>query len=108
MAALRVGDAFFITGPPDRNGLPSWWAGKRGGWQPRAWSSHPDDPASELLKTDDMYVDFARRFVVHELHHSERFVSARVQVGPYGANGRDVWLNVAKDGTDWVWQPRSA
>ena len=85
MAAVHVGDAFFITGPPDRNGLPSWWPGKDWGWVPRAWSSHPDESAIELVKADDLYVGIARRFVVEELHDPLRFKSARVRV-----NGRDV------------------
>ena len=97
---LREGDAFWITGPGNR-----WRGPHQGGWQPRAWSSHPDDPASERVTQDVVQVDFRRRFVALEVYHSGRFVSARVHV-------RDgapcVWINVAKDGVDWVRQRRMA
>ena len=97
---LRRGDAFWVTGPPNWRGGPSWWPGKRGRWQPRAWSGHPDDAASVRIYPDVAWVDFGQRFVAREVVHTERFVTARVQVGVSGV--LDVWINVAKDGVEWV------
>ena len=92
-------DAFYITGPQaSGSGAATWWPGKSGGWQPRVWSSHPDDATSEMVRARELYVDFGSRFHALEVRVCARgFLSARVEVGC-----RCVWLNVAKNGRDWA------
>ena len=113
MAYLRPGDAFWISGP-HRNGRGTWRPGKRGGWQPRAWTSHPDDPDSKLIRPREglvtephhyehpLFVDFGRRFVVEEVRNCGPFVTVRVNVPEFPL--QYIWINAAKDGKDWVRQ----
>ena len=99
MTELAAGDAFYMTGPQaGGSGAATWWPGKSGGWQPRVWSSHPDDATSEMVRAPELCVDFGSRFLALEVRVCARgFLSARVEVGC-----RCVWLNVAKNGRDWV------
>jgi hypothetical protein len=87
-----VGDYIQITGPRHR-----WRPGHLGGWQPRAWSSYPDDPESELVRERDLHVDFSATFQVLEIRTSRRFITARIAIGE-----ANVWTNVAKDDVAWV------
>ena len=48
-----VGDRFTISGPFD-----CWHPGKVGGWQPRAWWSQEDDPASRLVDPQELFINF--------------------------------------------------
>ena len=93
MLDIAAGVTFRITGPRD-----CWWPGKYGGWQPRVWTSHPDDAASELVRAQELYVDFSNTFKALEVRACARgFVSARLEIA-----GRFVWLNISKHGTPWV------
>ena len=90
---LGVGDYFRYVGPTGR-----WTPASRGGWQPRAWTSHPGDPASRPIRREELVLDFANAFRIEDLVQGQRFVTARVTVG-----GRhDIWLNISKDGWPWV------
>ena len=97
MASLSVGDVFEISGPGGTWREAMVRRGRANGWQPRAWSSCPGDPNSEAVGPESLYVDFMARFEALEVRTSRRFVSARIEV-----NGRYVWVNVAKNGKDWV------
>ena len=93
MVTTVAGDLFEITGPSDH----PWRSDRQGGWKPRLWSSYPGDPKSRSVRANELCVDFTERFLALEIRKSPRFVSARIEV-----DGLSVWLNVAKDGKDWV------
>ena len=94
LMVLSVGDSFRIVGPYE-----TWWPGKAGGWQPRAWSSHPDDFASSLIRSDMIWINFSESFEILELYDTERFLSAKVNIGPQYA-----WINVArKKASQTIW-----
>ena len=90
---LAVGDYFKYVGPDGRGGV---W--RRSGWRPRAWTSHPEDPASQPIRAEDFHINFANSFRIEELVVGPHFVTARVT-----ARGRNaIWLNISKHGTSWV------
>ena len=95
---LGVGDYFRYVGPTGR-----WTPASRRGWQPRAWTSHPADPASRRIPREELFLDFSIAFriedLVEETVQGHRFVTARVTVR--GA-GHDVWLNISRDGWPWA------
>ena len=105
MDSLACGDAFWMTGPV-RRGRPTWCSGKYWGWRPQAWTSHHDDRMSQRVSEELWDIDFGRRFVAEEIHHSTLFVTAKVAVSggvilatsaaegcfPYNY----IWINVAK------------
>ena len=85
-----LGDRFVITGPQKRDGSGCWTPGSSG-WQPRAWTSVIDDPASRPVRRDECNIDFSAIFTVEEVHPANRFFQVRVTFG-----GHSFWLNAAK------------
>ena len=101
-AALRwrVGELFVITGPNQ-----CWRPEKRGGWQPRAWSSHVDDPASSVIRKRDLEIDFSQEFRIMNLRRGRRFLQAQVVVSSPHAGDLRVWINLEKDLVPWAARP---
>ena len=95
MANMQAGALFYYTGPP---GSTTWRSGSVGGWQPRAWTSHAEDPHSRVVTAGELRIDFADTFCAEEVRHSTRFTQARVALP-----GGQVCMNVAKAGVPWVW-----
>ncbi len=96
----HVGDQFVIIGPP----WSRWYPGKRGGWQPKFWWGHPDDPTSAPVVPTELFIDTSGTFTVTDLHVQDsgpRFVSVQIWV-----DGYRVWTNVAKHGVPWARQSR--
>ena len=103
MASITVGDWFRVTGPKRADGSASWWMGKPGGWQPRAFDGVW--PSGQLIREHVLNIDFSQDFQALEVLHTEIFVQARVEIpDPRGPPGgvRSFWFNVAKYGEDWV------
>ena len=108
MASIAVGDYFVITGPPGNAGR-QWRNGRRGAWQPRLWTSHPDDRSSSVVRIATFKADLREMFVARAIRISEHFVSAEIAVRGTsqraGTEVRSLWLNVAKrDGPESVWE----
>ena len=98
---FAVGDYFKYVGPDGR-----WQPGRRGGWFPRAYTSSPSDPSSQLIRAEDFFIDFTQTFRIEELVSGERFETARVVVMDLDSHQhRDVWLNIRKLDSQWggVW-----
>ena len=118
MASITVGDWFRVTGPKRADGSASWWKGKPGGWQPRAFDGVW--PSGQLIREHVLNIDFSQDFQALEVFRtsesSAKFVQARVEIpDPQGPPGgvRSFWFNVAKYGEDWVtifpgWWSRAA
>ena len=118
MASITVGDWFRVTGPKRADGSASWWKGKPGGWQPRAFDGVW--PSGQLIRQHVLNIDFSQDFQALEVFRtsesSAKFVQARVEIpDPQGPPGgvRSFWFNVAKYGEDWVtifpgWWSRAA
>ena len=105
MASITVGDWFRVTGPKRADGSASWWKGKPGGWQPRAFDGVW--PSGQLIRQHVLNIDFSQDFQALEVFRtsSAKFVQARVEIpDPQGPPGgvRSFWFNVAKYGEDWV------
>jgi len=105
MASITVGDWFRVTGPKRADGSASWWMGKPGGWQPRAFDGVW--PSGQLIREHVLNIDFSQDFQALEVFRtsSAKFVQARVEIpDPRGPPGgvRSFWFNVAKYGEDWV------
>ena len=105
MASITVGDWFRVTGPKRADGSASWWMGKPGGWQPRAFDGVW--PSGQLIRQHVLNIDFSQDFQALEVFRtsSAKFVQARVEIpDPRGPPGgvRSFWFNVAKCGVDWV------
>ena len=107
MASITVGDWFRVTGPKRADGSASWWMGKPGGWQPRAFDGVW--PSGQLIRQHVLNIDFSQDFQALEVFRtsesSAKFVQARVEIpDPQGPPGgvRSFWFNVAKYGEDWV------
>ena len=105
MASITVGDWFRVTGPKRDDGSASWWMGKPGGWQPRAFDGVW--PSGQLIREHVLNIDFSQDFQALEVFRtsSAMFVQARVEIpDPRGPPGgvRSFWFNVAKYGEDWV------
>ena len=109
MVSIAPGDRFVITGPPSHQ---PWYPGKVGGWQPRAWTSHPEDPESKLIGSNEVRIDFGQEFVALEVRTMEvdfarpRFQSVKVEVDVWRGNvhvcERQVWINVSRDEQPWA------
>ena len=107
MASITVGDWFRVTGPKRADGSASWWMGKPGGWQPRAFDGVW--PSGQLIRQHVLNIDFSQDFQALEVFRTSesiaKFVQARVEIpDPQGPPGgvRSFWFNVAKYGEDWV------
>ena len=99
MASITVGDWFRVTGPKRADGSASWWMGKPGGWQPRAFDGVW--PSGQLIRQHVLNIDFSQDFHALEVLHTEIFVQARVEIpDPRGRGVRSFWFNVAKYGED--------
>ena len=93
---IHAGDTFRITGP--RN---CWFPEKRGGWQPRAWTSFPGDPASRQVRRRHLAIDFSRPFVAIEVRDAAwGFRSAKVEA--IRGSGQEAWINIASNGILWA------
>ena len=97
MAALVVGDWFRVTGPKRADGSASWWMGKPGGWQPRAFDGVW--PSGQLIREHVLNIDFSQDFQALEVFRtsSAMFVQARVEIpDPRGPPGgvRSFWLSL--------------
>ena len=102
-------DRLVITGP--LGGSPRY-PGKVASWQPRAWSSHPEDPESKLIGSNEVRIDFGQEFVALEVRTMEvdfarpRFQSVKVEVDVWRGNvhvcERQVWINVSRDEQPWA------
>ena len=97
---IHAGDTFRITGP--RN---CWYPAKIWGWQPRAWTSFPGDPASRPVRRRHLAIDFSRPFVAIEVRDANwDFRSARVRANT--CSEQEVWINIASKGIPWVQKSR--
>ena len=97
---IHAGDTFRITGP--RN---CWFPKKRGGWQPRAWTSFPGDPASRQVRHRHLAIDFSRPFMAIEVRDVNwGFRSAKVRAS--NDSEQEVWINIASKGIPWVQKSR--
>ena len=69
---INVGDWFTICGPPSEDGS-TWFYRQderdktRWGWQPRAYSSWPDDNASERIDKKNLCINFDAVFLASEI-----------------------------------------
>ena len=82
----------------------------RGPWQPKAWTSHPEDASSEPVDPKDCFIDFSVPFTIMEVRVGFRFWSCRVRLGMVDGLAFHGWINVAKlkwvdDGQRLAWQP---
>ncbi len=96
----HVGDQFAIVGPP----WSRWYPGKRGGWQPKFWWGHPDDPTSTPVLPTELFIDTSATFTITDIHiqnSGPRFLAVQIQV-----DGYHVWTNVAKHGVPWARRSR--
>ena len=102
MASITVGDWFRVTGPKRDDGSASWWMGKPGGWQPRAFDGVW--PSGQLIREHVLNIDFSQDFQALEVFRtsSAKFVQAKVEIPDPRGGVRSFWFNVAKDGNDWV------
>ena len=103
MVNIGPGDRFVITGPRQL-----WNPSKVGGWQPRAWTSHPEDPDSKPIRSNEVWINFGQEFVALEVRACarHRFQSVKVDVnfwrGDVWACDRQVWINVSREGQPWA------
>ena len=117
LVGFDIDDCFIICGPAGLCGRDAWWPGKMEGWQPKAYTSHPADPASRVVPPTVMWIDFGGRFWADEFHTapevdgSVRLIAAKCKVkGEDPMSGRvmrrTVWINVYGNGQCWARRPR--
>ena len=96
----HVGDQFAIVGPP----WSRWYPGKRGGWQPKFWWGHPDDPTSTPVLPTELFIDTSATFTITDIHiqnSGPRFLAVQIQV-----DGYHVWTSVSREGVPWARRSR--